>query len=74
MRNAEPTPATAMISPASAGPIARARLNSIPFTADAAARSCLATTSGKIARQAGLSSASPADNANVSTSNSTGDM
>src|SRR5664279_1770126 len=58
------TPAADMIMPASAGPTARARLNSIPFSAEADARSSLATNSGRIARQAGVSNASPADSAN----------
>src|SRR5271169_7043320 len=72
--NAVATPAAAMIMPASAGPTARARLNSIPFSADAAARSSLGTNSGRIARQAGVSNASPAERVNVSTSSSHGDM
>jgi hypothetical protein len=55
------TPATDMIVPASAGPTARTRLNSIPLSAEAAARSSLGTNSGRIARQAGVSNASPAD-------------
>src|SRR5271155_1858044 len=72
--NAVATPAADMIAPASAGPTARARLNSIPLSADAAARSSLATNSGRIARQAGVSNASPAERANVSTSNNHGDI
>src|ERR1700688_2734743 len=68
------TPATDMIAPASAGPTARARLNSIPLSADAAARSSLGTNSGRIARQVGVSNASPAESANVSASSSHGDM
>src|ERR1700692_3341945 len=61
------TPATDMITPASAGPTARARLNSIPLSAEAAARSSLGTHSGRIARHAGASNASPAESHNVST-------
>src|ERR1700685_3406836 len=68
------TPAAAMIMPASAGPTARARLNSIPFSADAATMSSLGTNSGRIARQAGVSNASPAESAKVNASNSQGDM
>src|SRR5271169_6918978 len=70
--NAVATPAAAMRTPASAGPTARARLNSIPFSADAAARSSLETSSGRIARQVGVSNASPAERVNVSTSSSHG--
>src|ERR1700685_1049755 len=72
--NAVATPAAAMIMPASAGPTARARLNSIPLSADAAARSSLGTSSGRIARHVGVSNASPAESANVNTSSSQGDM
>src|SRR5271154_4639016 len=72
--NAVATPAAAMTKPASAGPTARARLNSIPLSADAAARSSLGTNSGRIARQAGVSNASPAESANVSTSSIHGDI
>src|ERR1700678_1828476 len=72
--NAAATPATAITTPASAGPTARARLNSIPFSADAAARSSLGTNSGRIARHEGVSNASPADSANVNTSNTQGDI
>src|SRR5580700_4789591 len=72
--NAVATPATAMTTPASAGPTARARLNSIPFSADAAARSSLATSSGRTARHVGVSNASPAESANVNTSSSQGDI
>src|SRR5277367_3960515 len=72
--NAVATPAAAMTKPASAGPTALARLNSIPFSADAAARSSLDTNSGRIARHVGVSNASPAESAKVSTSNSHGDM
>src|SRR5580658_10753746 len=68
------TPAAAITTPASAGPTARARLNSIPFSADAGARSSLGTNSGKIARHVGVSNASPAESANVSTSSSQGDI
>jgi hypothetical protein len=39
------TPATDMIGPAGGGPTARARLNSIPLSAEAAARSSLGTNS-----------------------------
>ena len=70
--NAGPTPATAISAPASAGPTARARLNSIPFNADAAARSALGTSSGRMARHVGVSSASPAEIANVKASSSHG--
>src|SRR5580693_3142727 len=62
------TPAAAITTPARAGPTARARLNSIPFSADAAARSSLDTNSGRIALQVGVSNASPAESANVNTS------
>src|ERR1700734_1184127 len=72
--NAVATPAAAMIKPASAGPIARARLNSIPLSADAEAISSRGTNSGRIALQAGVSNASPAESAKVNTSNSQGDM
>src|SRR5579863_7336704 len=72
--NAEATPAPVMMMPASAGPTARARLNSIPLSADASARSSLGTSSGRIARHVGVSNASPAESANVSASNSQGDM
>src|SRR5580698_11020059 len=72
--NAVPTPAAAMTMPASAGPIARARLNSIPLSADAATRSSLGTSSGRIAPHVGVSKASPAESANVNTSSSHGDM
>src|ERR1700720_2364275 len=63
--NAVATPAAAMIMPASAGPTARARLNSIPLSADAAAMSSLGTNSGRTARHVGVSKASPAERANV---------
>src|ERR1700733_7347283 len=72
--NAPATPATAITTPASAGPTARARLNSIPFSADAAARSSLGTNSGRIARHDGVSNASPDDSANANISNNQGDM
>src|SRR5580700_1197865 len=72
--NAVATPATAMTTPASAGPTARARLNSIPLSAEAGARSSLGTNSGRIARHVGVSKASPAESANVSTSRSQGDI
>src|SRR6202142_1364998 len=68
------TPATVMIAPPSAGPTARARLNSIPLSAEAAARSSLGTSSGRIAPHAGVSSAPPAENANVSTKSIHGDI
>src|ERR1700719_1823807 len=55
------TPATDMIVRASAAQPARARLNSLPLSAEAAARSSLGTNSGRIARHAGVSNASPAD-------------
>src|SRR5580704_16930302 len=60
VRKAVATPATEIRLLASAGPTARARLNSIPLSADAAARSSLGTSSGRMARQAGVSNASPA--------------
>src|ERR1700723_2037344 len=72
--NAAATPAAAITTPASAGPTARARLNSIPFSADAGARSSLGTNSGRIARHVGVSNASPAESANVSTNSSQGDI
>src|SRR5580658_371174 len=68
------TPATDMIAPARAGPTARARLNSIPFSAEAAARSSLGTNSGRIACHAGVSNASPEESANVSTKSIHGDI
>src|SRR5579863_3638519 len=68
------TPATDISVPASAGPTARARLNSIPLSAEAAARSSLGTNSGRIARHAGVSNASPAESANVSTNSIHGDI
>src|SRR5215472_17381677 len=64
------TPATAITKPAAAGPTARARLNSMPFKAEADAKSSLGTNSGKIARQVGVSNASPAERANVNASSS----
>src|SRR6202167_3231766 len=72
--NAVATPAAAMTTPASAGPTARARLNSIPLSADAGPRSSLDTNSGRIARHVGVSNASPAESANVNTSSSHGDI
>src|ERR1700679_722489 len=72
--NAVATPAAAITTPASAGPTALARLNSIPFSADAGARSSLDTSSGRMARHVGVSNASPAESANVSTSSSQGDI
>src|SRR5262249_14836212 len=74
MPKAAPTPTPAMTTPASAGPTARARLNSMPLRADAAARSCLGTRSGRMARQLGASKASPAAIANVRRSRSQGDV
>src|SRR5579864_5483390 len=68
------TPAAAITMPAIAGPTALARLNSIPFRADAAARSSLDTNSGRMARQVGVSNASPAERANVSASSNQGDI
>src|SRR5260370_3302806 len=50
------------------GPTARARLNSIPLSAEAASRSSFATNSGRTARHVGVSKASPAESANVSAS------
>src|SRR6202140_2815116 len=73
-RNAVPMPANAITKPANAGPIARARLNSMPFSAEAAGKSSFETSSGKTARQVGVSNASPAESANVRTSNRTGDI
>src|SRR5262245_21365725 len=73
-RNAAPTPATAISPPASAGPMARAMLNSMALSAEAAARSSLRTSSGRIARHVGVSTASPAASANVRASNSHGVM
>ena len=72
--NAVPTPKAAMSTPARPGPIARARLNSIPLSADAASKSSFATSSGKTARHVGVSNASPADSANVRASNSHGEI
>ena len=60
--------------PASAGPTARAKLNSIPLSADAAGRSSFRTSSGRTARHVGVSNASPADNAKVRISSITGDI
>ena len=74
IRNAVPTPAIAMITPASAGPIARAKLNSIPLSAVAEARSSLGTSSGNTARHVGLSKASPAERANVRNSSHIGEI
>src|SRR5579862_7800832 len=73
-KNAVATPAADMMMPASAGPTARARLNSIPFSAEAVARSSLGTSSGRIARHAGVSKASPAESAKVSTRRIHGDI
>src|ERR1700677_4330894 len=72
--NAVATPAGAMTTPASAGPTARVNLNSIPFSADADARSSLGTNSGRIERHDGVSNASPAESANVNTSSNQGDI
>src|SRR5580658_6329117 len=74
IRNAIPTPAAATTAPASAGPMARAKLNSIPLSADAAARSSFPTSSGITARQVGDSKASPQDKAKVRISSSRGDI
>src|ERR1700756_754750 len=68
------TPAAAITTPASAGPTARARLNSIPLSADAGASSSLGTSSGRIARHDGVPNASPAERANVNTNRSQGDI
>src|SRR6266446_5177742 len=73
-RNAAPMPANAITKPASAGPTARAKLNSMPLSADAAGRSSFLTSSGKTARQVGVSNASPADRAKVRIRSSTGDI
>src|ERR1700683_3223768 len=72
--NAVATPAAAMMMPASAGQTARARLNSIPLSAEAGARSSLGTNSGRIAPHVGVSNASPAESAKVNTSSNQGDM
>src|SRR5260370_10106455 len=66
--NAAATRAVAIRTPANAGPTARARLNSIPLSAEAASRSSFATNSGRTARHVGVSKASPAESANVSAS------
>src|SRR5258705_8625983 len=71
-RKAMPTPVVAIRMPASAGPTARAMLNSMALRAEAAGRSSLVTNSGSIARQVGVSNASPADNAKVSARRSQG--
>jgi hypothetical protein len=68
------TPAAAITMPAIAGPTALARLNSIPFKADAAAKSSLETNSGRMAHQVGFSNASPADRANVNASSNQGEV
>ena len=68
------TPAAATINPASPGPVARARLNSMPFSASAGCRSSFFTSSGKIARHVGDSTASPSESASVSNSSSHGVM
>src|SRR5580693_2966990 len=73
-RNAVPMPANAIAKPANAGPTARAKLNSMPLSADAAGRSSFRTNSGNTARQVGVSNASPADRAKVRMSSSTGDI
>ena len=70
--NAAPIPTAAIREPASAGPTARARLNSIPLSAEADASSSFGTSSGRTARHVGVSNASPAERANVSASNSHG--
>src|SRR5215467_309616 len=74
IRNAAPTPASATTAPASAGPTARAKLNSIPFRADAAARSSFSTNSGRTARHVGDSNASPEARAKVRIRRSSGDV
>src|ERR1700681_63417 len=73
-RNAVPMPANEITKPANAGPTARAKLNSMPFSAEAAGKSSFETSSGKTARQVGVSNASPAESANVRTSSRTGDI
>src|SRR5579872_3875471 len=73
-KKAVATPAAAITAPAIAGPTALARLNSIPFRADAAAKSSLETNSGRMARQVGVSNASPAESAKVSASSNQGEM
>src|SRR5580693_4730894 len=70
--NAALTPTAATINPPRPGPTARARLNSIPFSASAAGNSSLLTRSGNIALQVGDSTASPTDSAKVSRSKSQG--
>ena len=72
--NAAPMPAKAITKPANAGPTARAKLNSMPFSAEAAGKSSFETSSGKTARHVGVSNASPAESANVRTSSRTGDI
>src|SRR4029077_4225656 len=72
--NAAATPAAAIKTPASAGPTARAKLNSIPLSAEAATRSSLGTSSGRTARHVGVSKASPAERANVNARRSQGDI
>src|SRR5580704_3108085 len=71
-KNAVLTPARAMITPPNAGPTARARLNSIPLRARAGVNSDRGTNSGKMARQAGDSIASPMERAKVSSSRNQG--
>ena len=72
-RKAVPAFAIAMTMPPSAGPMARAKLNSMPLSAAAAARSSCETSSGKTARHEGLSMASPAERAKVRTRSNTGE-
>ena len=65
-------PDAAMRNPPSAGPIARAKLNSMPFRAMAGINPSCGTTSGRTARQVGASSASPIDKASVKKSRTQG--
>src|SRR5437016_8657317 len=51
-----------------AGPIARAKLNSMPLSAMAGNKSSRGTTSGRTARHVGASSASPIERASVKSS------
>ena len=67
-----PIPAATIRNPPSAGPSARAKLNSIPFRAMAGIKPCCGTSSGRTARQVGASSASPIDKASVKRSSAQG--
>lgn len=63
-----PLPATAIRNPPRAGPIARAKLNSMLLSAMAGNKSSRGTTSGRTARHVGASSASPIERASVKSS------